>query len=494
MNKVKVDKLVRKYLQQKGLPLSPALTFEDVTIVDQFSDIPTRSELEHATGTTRMLVVKNIFLNIPVVSANMDTITESRMAIAMARAGGMGFIHQFLSVADRAKEIELVKRAHSGVIEKPLVATPDTTLAAAKSLMAEYKISSLLVVDHSGKLLGILARRDYMFEDNNAKTVGELMKRNSLITASPHTTVARAQKILAEHKIEKLPLVDRKGIVKGLITAQDIAKTQRFPLAARDEKGRLLVGGTVGVSGKVLYDVEALLKAEADIILIDTARGNSRRLIDTVLSIRKNFGSKIPLIAGNIDTPDACLRLINAGVDAVKVGIGGGSACKTRMGPGVGIPQLSAIAECTAIAREYRVPVIADGGIKNSSDFAKALAAGAYAVMLGGLLAGTEETPGKPFYEDGEKWKIFRGSASIEFQMSRIDREDRMDFIRTPEGVPKRVKYRGEVTPVLGELMGHLYSSMSYVGAWTLSEFWERAFFRMQTRSGYEEGRPHDVY
>ncbi len=490
MNQKTIDKLVEDYLEIKGLPQSPAVTFEDVTIVDLYSDIPSRSSIKDTKGR----MAQHIYLNTPVVSANMDTVTESQMAISIARMGGLGFVHQFLPIDKRVREIELVKRADSGVVAKPLTATPDMTLKEALLLMASYKISSLLVVDEkTRKLVGILAHRDYQFEPDDSKKVGFLMKKTGLVTAPPRKKKEKARQLLFKHKIEKLPLVDASGRIKGLITSKDLEKVMKFPKASRDKKGRLLVGGSVGIADSVLEEIEKLLKAEADVSLVDTARGNSVRLTETLKRIRRKFGKKLPLVAGNVDTPEGVMKLIEAGVDGIKVGIGGGSACKTRRGPGVGVPQISAIAESFAVSSQYGIPLISDGGIKGSSDFAKAIVAGADSVMVGGILAGTEETPGKPFYEDGEKWKIYRGSASIEFQLSRLDRDEREAFIRTPEGVPKRVKYKGEVASVIEELMGHLYSSMSYVGAWSLKEFQKRGRFRWQTLSGLEEGKPHDV-
>jgi len=489
MKQQDIKKAVEEYLELKGLPKTPALTFEDVTIVDLYSEIPSRSSIEN----TRGYLTKDIYLETPICSSNMDTVTEHQMAIAMARLGGIGFIHQFLPIEKRKKEIEMVKRADSGIIEKPLTVTPDTTLKQAKELMAAYKISSLLVVDENKKLAGILANRDYNFETDDSKKVGVLMKKTGLITAPPRTNPEKAKQILFKHKIEKLPLIDKRGFIKGLITTKDLAKVTKFPKASRDKKGHLLVGATVGIANDILGEIEELLKAGTDVILVDTARGNSSRLVEVLKRIRRRFGKKLPLVAGNVDTADGVLTLIQAGVDGIKAGIGGGSACKTRMGPGVGVPYITAIAECYAIASKFNIPLMSDGGIKNSSDLAKILVAGADTAMMGGLLAGTEETPGKPFYEDGEKWKIYRGSASIEFQMSRIDRDERENFIRTPEGVPKRVKYKGEVANVVEELIGHLNSAMSYVGAWTLKEFRKKGTFRWQTLAGYEEGKPHDV-
>lgn len=489
MNSVQIKKTVEEYLKLKGLPQAPALTFEDVTIIDLYSEIPSRSSIKD----TKAFLTPDFHIEAPICSSNMDTVTEHQMAIAMARLGGIGFIHQFLPIEKRKKEIELVKRADSGIIEKPLTATPDMTLKQAKEIMASYKISSLLVVDENRKLAGILANRDYNFENDDSKRVGQLMKKNNLITAPPRTNPEKAKQILFKHKIEKLPLVDKKGFIKGLITTKDLEKVTKFPKASRDKKGHLLVGATVGIANDILGEIEELLRAGADIILIDTARGNSSRLVEILKRVRRRFGKKLPLVAGNVDTPEGVITLIKAGAGGIKAGIGGGSACKTRMGPGVGIPYITAIAECYAISSGFGIPIMSDGGIKNSSDLAKILVAGADTAMMGGLLAGTEETPGKPFYEDGEKWKIYRGSASIEFQMSRIDRDERENYIRTPEGVPKRVKYKGEVANVIEELIGHLNSAMSYVGAWTLKEFRQKGRFRWQTLAGYEEGKPHDV-
>ncbi|KKU11950.1 MAG: Inosine-5'-monophosphate dehydrogenase [Parcubacteria group bacterium GW2011_GWC2_45_7] len=485
-----MDRLINDYFKAKGLPVTPALTFEDITIVDKFSDIPTRSAIKDTRGR----LAQNMYLNAPIISANMDTITESAMAIALARLGGIGFIHQFLPIDKRCQEIERVKRADSGIVEKPLLGLPSMTLKEAKSRMKLYNISSLLVVDEkTKKLVGILSHRDYQFERDESKRITDLMTRTKLVTALYDISLEKARAILSKHKVEKLPLVDKAGRLRGLMTTKDIQKTLEFPIASRDRKGRLLVGGTVGIGNGVIDEVEALLNSEIDVIMIDTARGNSKRMIEIIMALRKKFGKQVPFVAGNVDTVEGAVRLIEAGVDCVKVGIGGGSACKTRMGPGIGLPQITAVAQCAALAQHYGIPIIADGGIKNSSDFCKALAVGASGVMLGGLLSGTEETPGRPFYEDGEKWKIYRGSASLEFQLSRIDRDESDAPMRTPEGVPKRVRYKGEARFVVDELMGHLRSSMSYVGAWTLEEYHEKATCVWQTTSGFAEGKPHEV-
>lgn len=474
------------YLREKGLLSDMALTFEDVTILDFMSDIPSRSSIKD----TRSHLAKDIYLNTPVVSANMDTITESRMAIALARLGGIGFIHQFLPIERRVEEVKKVKRADSGIIENPLSISPDATVAEAVELMRNFQISGLLVVDEiSGKLVGIITSRDIRFETVKGKRVAEVMTNSPLITAPPETTLEQARIILKKNKIEKLPLVAEDYRVTGLISSRDILKIEQFPQALRDLKGRLMVGASVGVSGNYLADAEALVGTGADVILIDTARGFSGRMKDAIQSLRTHFDGAVPIVAGNVDTPEGALMLIEAGADGVKVGIGPGAVCKTREGPGVGTPQVTAVAECVAVSRRYGIPVIADGGIRSGADFCKALAAGASSVMLGWMLAGTEETPGEPFYEDGEKWKIYRGSASLEFQLSRLDR-DEGERIRASEGVPRRVRYRGETKAVVDELMGYLRSSMSYVGSWTLEDYRRIAKFRRQTTSGYEEGKP----
>lgn len=477
---------VEKYLQEKGLPVNIAVTFEDVLIIDQKSDIPSRSSIKD----TRSRLARDFFLNIPVVSANMDTITESRMAVALARLGGIGFIHQFFPLEKRVREIAKVKRADSGIIERPFTVRPDATICEAREMIKNLQVSGLLVVDpNTQRIAGILTSRDIRFEDADDKKVAEIMTEMPLITAPPGTGLEQARVILKKNKVEKLPLVDEKGHVIGLITAKDILKIEQYPLALRDSKGRLSVGATVGVSGDFLADAMALAKAGADVILVDTARGFSTRLEDAVKRLKAELGADFPIVAGNVDTPEGALMLIKAGADAVKVGIGPGAVCKTREGPGVGTPQLTATAECAAVANLHGVPVIADGGIRGGSDFCKALAAGASSVMMGWIFAGCEETPGEQFYEDGEKWKIYRGSASLEFQISRMDR-DESEKLRVPEGVPRRVRYRGEAKGAVEELMGALRSSMSYIGAWTLEEYRRVAKFRRQTASGYGEGKP----
>lgn len=477
---------VETYFKEKGLPLDIALTFEDVTILDLKSDVPSRSSI---TDTSSRLT-KNTFLHTPIIPANMDTIAGGKMAVAMARLGGFCFMHQFLPLEKRIAEIKKVKRADSGIIENPLSIGPEATVAEAQQIMDNFQVSGLLVVEPSSeKLVGIITFRDIRFEPHESKRVVEVMTHPPLITAPPGTTLEQARIILRKNKIEKLPLIDENERVRGLITAKDLLKTEQFPKALRDAKGRLMVGATVGVGGDFINEAGELVKAGADAILIDTARGFSTRLEEAVKNTKTALGEDLLIVAGNVDTAEGALMLIEAGADAVKVGIGPGAVCKTREGPGVGVPQITAVAECAAVARPRNIPIIADGGIRGGADFCKVLAAGADAVMMGWLFAGTEETPGEPFYEDGEKWKIYRGSASLEFQLSRVDREE-TEKVRAPEGVPRRVRYKGEVSAVVQELMSYLRSSMSYVGAWTLEEYHQKTRFRRQTTSGFAEGRP----
>lgn len=482
--------LVKKYLSQKGLPFDIGLTFEDVTILDEYSEISSRTEIPQIETT----IAPGVTLHIPIISANMDTVTESKMAIALARLGGLGVIHQFLPLQRRVEEVKKVKRADNFIIEGPATISADASMRKAIKLMDVYQISSLLVAQEStGKLLGILSDRDIRFESNKERLVRELMTPMPLITAPTNITLEGAKKIFHETKKEKLPIIDGNNRIKGLITANDIMKLGEFKNAFRDKKGRLGVGVAVGIGDEMLAESKALLGAGADMIIIDTARGNSARLISKIKEFRKAFGKDIPLMAGNVDTPEGTERILRAGAHCVKVGIGGGAACKTRRGPGIGLPQVSAIAMSVPIAEKLGGTLIGDGGIKNSSDFCKALGAGAYATMIGGLFGGTEEAPGKVFYEDGKEWKIYRGSASVEFQMSRTDRNDQEKAFRTPEGIAKRVPFKGGVRPVVDELMGHLRSSMSYVGAKTLDDFRKKAVFMRQTLAGLEEGKPHDV-
>lgn len=485
---------IERYLKRKGIPTHIAVAFEDMTIVDIYSKIYSRSDQYIDTGSD---LGKGMFLKRPIFSANMDTITESRMAIAMARLGGCGVIHQFLPIERRTAEVQKVKRADSFVVRNPLTVSAEATIRTARAMMNDYQISGLIATDQtSGEIAGILSQRDIRWADDEDRVKNRMTPLTNLITALSTITAEEAKKIFYDERIEKLPLLDSNNLKKcvGLITASDLLKFEKYRFAFRDKKGRLGVAAAIGVGNTMLKEIEALLAAETDLIVIDTARGNSERLRNSVREARKTFGDEFVLVAGNVDTPEGIEMLYDAGVDIPKIGIGGGAACKTRQGPGVGIPQLWAIATSAAVARKHKKTFIADGGIKSPDDYCKALAAGADAVMIGGLFGGTEETPGKPFYEDGQEWKIFRGSASLEFQVSRDDRALDENHIRPPEGVTRRVKSRGEVERVVFELIGYQFSAMSYVDAGNMKENHLKAKFQWQTNAGYNEGKPHEVF
>ncbi len=475
--------LIRRYFKEKGLPLEPALTFSDVVIKDEYSEIDSRSDIDNL----RTKLTQGICLNIPIVSANMDTVTEAKMAIALARLGGLGFIHQFFSLEQRIAEVKKVKRADNELIEDPVVISLDSNLGEAKELMGKHDISSLLIVDEDGTLRGILTHRDYRFKEDNSLPLGAIMKSN-LTLGWKGISREEAFRILDSERLEKLPLVTRGFRLSGLITAKDLLKEREFPNAARDKKGKLMVGVAIRLNSDYLKEVSELLGTGADVILLDTARANSKRVKEAVQKIKSRF-PKLPLVVGNIDTPEAALMLIKAGADCLKIGIGPGSACKTRETTGVGIPQLTAIATCAAVVKKCGVPLIADGGIRGGADLSKALVAGANLVMVGSLFSGTDESPGDIFQDEGRRWKMYRGSASVEHQFDRM-KSGSLDNMRAPEGVPRRVPYTGLVKSVVDELLGGLRSSMSYVGAKDILTFWKKGKFVWQSRSGYEEGKP----
>ncbi|MBI3046359.1 MAG: IMP dehydrogenase [Candidatus Harrisonbacteria bacterium] len=479
-----LEAAVRRYFKTKGLPLQPALTFADVAIKDNFSAIDSRSDIKNL----KIRLAGEICLNMPIVSANMDTVTDSRMAIALARLGGLGFIHQFFSLEERIKEVAKVKRADNALIEDPVTILNTATLGEAKERMAEYKISSILVVDEFSRLWGILTSRDYRFQYDDGLLIEKIMSWMPLVIAAPNITRDEALKIMDKERIEKLPLIDNRGLLKGLITSKDILKEKEFLQAVRDRRGKLMVGAAVQLNADYLAEAEQLLKAGTDVILLDVARANAKRVKEAVQKIKSRF-PKAPLVVGNIDTPEAALMLIQAGADCLKVGVGPGSACKTRETTGVGLPQLMAVVSCAAVAKKYGVSLIADGGIRSGANLAKAFVAGADAVMIGSLFAGTDESPGEIFQDEGRRWKMYRGSASAEHQFDRME-SGSLDGMRTPEGVPRRIPYTGLVKSVVEELLGGLRSSMSYVGAHDLNEFWKLGKFVWQSRSGYEEGKP----
>ena len=427
----------------------------------------------------------------------MDTVTESSMAIAIAREGGIGIIHRFLTIEDQVDEILKVKRSESVIIEQPYTIKPDVTVDDARKAMLQYGVSGLLVEEGS-KLAGIITRRDITFEKNGKRKVSEVMTRD-VVTAKAGTTIEQAKDILHKQRIEKLPVVDEKKKIVGLITSKDILKMDEYPHASKDKKGRLLVGAAVGVKGDYLERTEALLDAGADVLVVDIAHGHSDNAINTVRMIKKAFPD-CELIAGNIATGDGARDLIKAGVDAVKVGVGSGSICITRVVTGSGVPQLTAVLDSVKVARDYGVPIVSDGGVRNSGDMTKALAAGASTVMIGSLFGGTDESPGKTLVKNGKKFKMYRGMASFYASLGRkyreegpqvVDSDDLNDYV--PEGVEAMVPYKGSVVEIVRQLSGGLRSGLSYCGAKTLGEMQSNAEFIKMTSAGFIESQPHDV-
>jgi IMP dehydrogenase len=468
-----------------------ALTYDDVLLVPQYSDVDSRRTL-----STRSPLTRKIFLNAPVVSANMDVVTESEMAIAMAREGGIGIIHRFMTIAEQQRQIERVKKAESFVVENPLTMVDTQTIGEVKKMIEETQTGGILIVDKNEKLVGIVTTRDLLFEDGDHKPVSAIMTREVRV-APPDTSLKDAERLLHEHRVEKLPLVDNEGRVTGLVTLKDIMKITQFPRATKDSKGRLSVGAAVGVRDKELRRAEAALKAGADCIVVDIAHGDSHLEIEMIANIRKHF-PEAQIIGGNVATTDGTRRLIDAGVDAVKVGVGPGSICITRQVAGSGVPQLTAIIECAEAARESNTPIIADGGIRYPGDVAKAIAAGANTVMIGSLLAGTDESPGMLMTRRGHRYKASRGMASLAANIERnkregndLTREEIEDYVA--EGVEAAVPYRGKAREVLNQLVGGLQSGMSYSGAHTVEEFQEKAIFIRMTGAGLKESGPHDV-
>ncbi|WP_324170863.1 IMP dehydrogenase [Sulfurimonas sp.] len=464
-----------------------ALTFEDVLLVPQYSEVlPKEVCLE--TKLTR-----NIKLKIPMVSAAMDTVTEYRAAIAMARLGGIGIIHKNMDVEAQCKQITKVKKSESGIIIDPIFVHPDATLADAEKLMSEFRISGVPVVDGHNKLLGILTNRDMRFEKDMRKLASEAMTHMPLITATKGISLDDAGDIMHKNKIEKLPIIDDDGFLKGLVTIKDIRKRIEYPNSNKDSFGRLVVGGAIGVGQ---YErAKALVDAGCDVLVLDSAHGHSKGILDTVRKIKDTM--EIDVIAGNIATKEAVLALIEAGADAVKVGIGPGSICTTRIVAGVGVPQISAIDECAEAARPHGVPVIADGGIKYSGDIAKALAVGASCVMAGSLLAGTEESPGETIMFQGRQYKSYRGMGSIgAMQKGSNDRyfqEGTAADKLVPEGIEGRVPFRGAISGIVHQMMGGIRASMGYCGSQNIETFWEKAEFVEITSAGLKESHVHDV-
>lgn len=467
------------------------LTFDDVLLLPRRSGVFSRKDVSTTAHLTTSLE-----LSLPLISANMDTVTESAMARTMARLGGIGIIHRFLPLERQAEEVRKVKRAENVVIDDPFTISPDATLGDAKNVMRREGTSGLLVVrDVAGTklLVGILTRRDLLFETDDGKKVSSLMSKD-LITAPPGISVEKAKTLLHNHRIEKLPLVKRSGELVGLITLKDILEREQNPTSSKDAKGRLLVGAAVGVKEDTLLRTAKLLEAGADVIVVDVAHGHNLRALETTRLLRKTFGSGLQLIAGNIATREAARDLVKAGANGLKVGIGPGAACTTRIVTGVGVPQLTAIMDVAKEAKKLHVPIIADGGIKNSGNFAKALAAGADTAMIGSLLAGCKESPGEYVLDRGVAYKYYRGMASYDATREKREIDGGSDgFFRSPEGASGRVAYRGEASMVVADLVGGLRSSMSYLGAKNLKEFQKNAEFIQMTDAGKTESGPHGV-
>ena len=463
------------------------LTFDDVLL------IPAHSEVLPRDVDVRTHLTQNVTLNIPVMSAGMDTVTEAEMAIAMAREGGIGVIHKNMSIDEQAREVKLVKRSEHGIIVDPIYLAPDNTLSDADELMNKYHISGVPITEN-GKLVGIITNRDMRFETDLSRPISDIMTSKGLITAPEHTTMEEAKRILQAHRIEKLPLVDDDGHLKGLITIRDIEKMRKFPNSNKDSDGRLKVAAAIGVTSDVEDRVEALLDAKADVLVIDTAHGHSEGVLQTIRRLRKAF-PHLELIAGNVATYDATKALIEAGVSAVKVGIGPGSICTTRVIAGIGVPQITAIYDCAKAAEGTGIPIIADGGIQYSGDIAKALGAGASCVMLGNLLAGTEEAPGEMIIYQGKNYKSYRGMGSLgAMQAGSKDRYFQQNAKKlVPEGIEGRIPYKGHVSDVLFQLIGGLRASMGYCGAKDIKAMNEDTQFIQITGAGLRESHPHDV-
>ncbi len=471
--------------------LGDGLTYDDVLLV------PAKSGVLPREVNVRTKLTRKIDLHIPLVSAAMDTVTESEMAIGMAREGGIGILHKNMSISRQAEEVARVKRSESGMILDPVTVRADQKVRDVLHLMNKYRISGIPVVDGGNRLIGIITNRDLRFEPDEEQFVSKIMTGENLVTAPVGTTLHQAERILQKHKIEKLPVVDRNGVLQGLITFKDIQKKKRFPNACKDQHGRLLVGAAVGVTADTADRVRALVRAGVDVIVIDTAHGHSRGVLDTVRTVRRLF-SDLQLIAGNVGTAEATRDIIRAGADAVKVGIGPGSICTTRVVAGVGVPQLSAILDCSKVAARAGVPLIADGGIRQTGDVAKAIAAGADSVMIGGLFAGVDESPGEKVLYEGRSYKVYRGMGSIEgMRQGSKDRyfQDVEDDIQklVPEGIEGRVPYKGPLGDTVYQLVGGLRAAMGYCGAPTIAEMKAKARFIRMTNAGLRESHPHDV-
>jgi len=464
------------------------LTFDDVLLVPAESDI-LPADIDLTTQLT-----KKITLNIPLMSAAMDTVTESRMAIAIAREGGIGIIHKNMSIGAQAEQVDMVKRSENGVITNPFWLAPGHTLAEADELMAKYRISGVPICD-KGKLIGIITNRDMKFETDMTQLIDNVMTKENLVTAREGTTLDEAKDILRRHKVEKLPIVDENYHLKGLITIKDIEKAQVYPNSARDEKGRLLVGGAIGVTSDILDRVAALVDAGVDVLVLDSAHGHSHNILQCVKRV-KSLYPDVQLVAGNVATAEGTRAMIEAGADCVKIGIGPGSICTTRVVAGIGVPQITAIYDAARVAAEYGIPIIADGGVKYSGDIAKAIAAGANVVMIGSLLAGCEESPGESEVYQGRQFKVYRGmgslSAMAKGSKDRYFQENNKKLV--PEGVEGRVPYKGATGDTLYQLTGGLRSGMGYCGCPNIDALQNKSQFIQITSAGLRESHPHDIY
>ncbi len=465
------------------------LTFDDVLL------IPAESSVTPNMIKLKTRLASDIYLNTPIITSAMDTVTESRMAIAIAREGGMGIIHKNMSIEQQADEVDKVKRSENGVIVNPFSLTADKLVSEADELMGKYKISGVPIVDEKGKLVGILTNRDLRFVTDFDIPIKDVMTKENLVTAPVGTDLLGAKQILMKHKIEKLPIIDENGMLKGLITIKDIEKSVQYPNSARDSRGRLLCGAAIGVTKDVLERAGALIEAQADVLVLDSAHGHSKNIIECVKKVKAAYPDT-PVIAGNIATAEAAEALIDAGADCLKVGIGPGSICTTRVVAGIGVPQITAVYDAACVAAKHNIPVIADGGIKYSGDIVKALAAGANVVMLGSLLAGCEEAPGDTEIFQGRQFKVYRGMGSLGAMAcgskDRYFQEGSKKLV--PEGVEGRVPYKGPVSDTVFQLCGGIRSGMGYVGCETIPELHEKAKFVRITGAGLKESHPHDIY
>ncbi|NNF06899.1 MAG: IMP dehydrogenase [Candidatus Eisenbacteria bacterium] len=471
--------------------IKDGLTFDDVLL------LPARSEFHPKDVNIETQFTREIRLNIPLASAAMDTVTESELAIALAREGGIGIIHKNLPLEQQAEEVDKVKRSESGMIMNPITLAPEVPLGDALNLMAKFKISGVPITEKSGKLVGILTNRDVRFAEDITAPVSTLMTTENLVTVPVGTTLEAARNILTKQKVEKLPVVDEDYNLRGLITVKDISKKLKYPLACKDEHGRLRVGAAVGVSEDVMHRVGILREAQVDVVVVDSAHGHSRGVMDTLAKIKKSFPD-IQLVGGNVATAQGTEDLIEAGVDAVKVGMGPGASCTTRIVAGIGVPQVTAVTECVAVAQKHNVPIIADGGIKYSGDVVKALAAGAHSVMIGNLFAGVQESPGESILLEGRSYKVFRGMGSVgamregsgdRYFQSGVTEEKKL----VSEGIEGRVPYKGPLSDTIFQMVGGLRAGMGYCGVGDIEALRTKTEFTRITASGLRESHPHDV-